>query len=81
MADDEHVGEQLTTQTILSDVMHGVVERIAGIARSETEFAAGFRIVQVPTLHQTDVVWYSEVMSEEELNGVIHSDPEIMGGT
>ena len=28
--------------------MHGVVERVAGVAGGETEFAAGFIVMEVP---------------------------------
>ena len=36
------------SQKILSDVMHGVVERVAGIAGGEAQFAAGFGVMEVP---------------------------------
>jgi uncharacterized protein (DUF433 family) len=32
-------------------------------------------------LHQHAALWYIDNMNAEELFGIIHSDPEIMGGT
>ena len=37
--------------------------------------------VRYLSLHESGSVWYIETMNLEELNGIIHSDLEIMGGT
>jgi len=54
------------------------VEGVAGSWRVETKFAA---VARNPTLHQLRLLWYIVNMSEEELRGIIQSNPEIMGGT
>jgi len=33
------------------------------------------------SLHESGSVWYIEIMNSEDLHGIIHSDPDIMGST
>src|SRR6267142_4265892 len=38
----------LAAQKILLHITHGIIQRIAGISRGETEFAAGLGVIEVP---------------------------------
>lgn len=42
--------------------------------------SAGFCEIEYGFLQQSGSVWYIEAMAAEELQGIIQSNPEIMGG-
>ncbi len=48
MAEIENAQTLLPTQKILPNITHGVIQRVARIAGHEAEFAAGFRVIEVP---------------------------------